>query len=67
MNDLVLNVDALDEAQEPFEADLPRVLLDSVLRAEPATEFHAAGASHLLGRATKSAACGRWASTSRWS
>jgi len=53
VNDLVLNVDALDEAQEPFEADLPRELLDSVLRAEPATEFHAAGASHLQGKATK--------------
>lgn len=53
MNDLVLNVDALDEAQEPFEADLPRELLESVLRAEPPTEFHAAGASHLRGKATK--------------
>lgn len=53
MNDLFLNVDALDGAQEPFEADLPRELLDSVLRAEPPTEFHAAGASHLRGKATK--------------
>ena len=53
MNDLVLNVDALEDAQEPFEADLPRELLDSVLRAEPPTEFHAAGASQLRGKATK--------------
>jgi len=53
VNDLVLNVDALEEAQEPFEADLPREMLDSVLRAEPATEFHAAGAAHLRGKATK--------------
>jgi len=53
VNDLVLKVDALDEAQEPFEADLPRELLDSVLRAEPPTEFHAGGASHLQGKATK--------------
>lgn len=53
MNDLLLNVDALEPAQEPFEADLPRELLDEVLRAAPATEFHAAGASHLRGKATK--------------
>ena len=53
MDDLILNVDALEEANQPFEADLPRELLDEVLRAEPATEFHAAGAAHLAGRATK--------------
>lgn len=53
MDDLILKVDALEEAQEPFEADLPRELLDSVLTAEPPTEFHAAGASHLNGKATK--------------
>lgn len=53
MNDLILNVDALEEANQPFEADLPRELLDSVLRADPPTEFQAAGASHLSGAATK--------------
>jgi uncharacterized protein len=53
VDDLVLNIDALDDAQEPFEADLPRELLDEVLRAEPPTEFHAAGASHVRGKATK--------------
>jgi len=52
-NDLILNVDALEEANQPFEADLPREFLDGVLRANPPTEFHAAGASHLAGRATK--------------
>jgi len=53
VDDLILNVDALEEANQPFEADLPREFLDEVLRAEPATEFHAAGAAHLAGRATK--------------
>ena len=53
MNNLILNVDALEEANQPFEADLPREFLDGVLRADPPTEFHAAGAAHLAGRATK--------------
>jgi uncharacterized protein len=53
VNDLILNVDALEEAQEPFEADLPRELLDAVLGADPPTEFQAAGASHIRGKATK--------------
>jgi uncharacterized protein len=53
VKDLILNVDALEEANQPFEADLPRDFLDELLRAEPATEFQAAGASHLRGRATK--------------
>ncbi len=53
MNDLVLNVDALEEAKEPFEADLSREFLDGVLRAPPATEFHADGAARLRGTATK--------------
>lgn len=52
-NELILNVDALEEANQPFEADLPREFLDGVLRADPPTEFHAAGASHLTGRTTK--------------
>jgi uncharacterized protein len=53
VNDLILNVDALEEANQPFEADLPRDFLDEVFRAEPPTEFVSAGASHLRGRATK--------------
>ena len=53
MNDLILNVDALEEANQPFEADLPRDFLDGVLRADPPTEFHANGAAHLSGRATR--------------
>jgi uncharacterized protein len=53
VNDLILNVDALEGANQPFEADLPREFLDGVLRADPPTEFHAAGASHLRGAATR--------------
>jgi uncharacterized protein len=52
-NDLILNVDALEEANQPFEAVLPREYLDGVLRADPPTEFHAEGAAHLAGKATK--------------
>src|SRR6266480_5598526 len=53
VDDLILNVDALEEANQPFEADLTREFLDDVLHADPPTEFHAAGASHLRGTATK--------------
>jgi len=53
VNDLILNVDALEEANQPFQADLPRDFLDAVLRADPPTEFHANGAAHLSGRATR--------------
>ena len=53
MNDLILNVDALEEANQPFEADLPRDFLEEVLRAEPPTESHAAGAAHVRGDTTK--------------
>ena len=53
MNDLILNVDALEEANQPFEADLPREFLDAVFRADPPTEFLAGGASRLRGTATK--------------
>jgi uncharacterized metal-binding protein YceD (DUF177 family) len=53
VDDLILNVDALEEGSQPFEADLSRELLDEVLRASPPTEFHAGGASRLQGRATK--------------
>ena len=53
MKELILDIDALEEANRPFEADLSRELLDSVLRADPPTDFHAAGASRLAGRTTK--------------
>jgi uncharacterized protein len=53
VDDLILNVDALEQANQPFEADLPREFLDSVLRADPPTEFLAGGASRLRGTATK--------------
>src|SRR2546426_9097137 len=53
VEDLILNVDALEEANQPFEADLPREFLDGILRADPPTEFHAGGAAHLRGAATK--------------
>lgn len=53
MDDLILNVDALEEASQPFEADLSREVIDEVLRADPPTEFHANGSARLTGRATK--------------
>jgi len=53
VTDLILDIDALQEANRPFEADLSREFLDAVLRADPPTEFHAGGASHLSGRTTK--------------
>jgi uncharacterized protein len=53
VDDLILNVDALEEANQPFEADLPREVLEEVLRTVPPTEFHANGAAHLAGKATK--------------
>ncbi|HEY2030087.1 MAG TPA: DUF177 domain-containing protein [Myxococcales bacterium] len=53
MNELILDIDALEEANRPFSADLPREFLDAVLRADPPTDFHAAGATHLSGRTTK--------------
>jgi uncharacterized protein len=52
-NDLILDVDALDEGSQPFEADLPRELLDGILGGELPTEFHAGGLSHVRGNATK--------------
>ncbi len=53
MKDLILNVDALEEASQPFDADLSREFLDEVLRAPPPTEFSANGAARLKGRVTK--------------
>jgi uncharacterized protein len=53
VNDLILHLDALEEADQRFEADLPRDFIDGILRADPPTEFHAGGAAHLRGSATK--------------
>ena len=53
MNELILNLDALEEADQPFEADLPREFLDGILRADPPTEFHAGGTAHLRGTVTR--------------
>lgn len=53
MKDLILNVDALEGPNEPFEAELPREFLDGALRAPPPTEFHAGGASRVRGDATR--------------
>ena len=53
MKQLILQVDQLDQGAQPIEVDLPRELLDEVLRAEPPTEFHAGGLAHLIAKATK--------------
>lgn len=53
MKDLILNIDALEEAPKPFEADLSREWLDAVLLADPPTEFHSGGAAHATGKVTK--------------
>lgn len=53
VKDLILNIDALEEAPEPFEADLSRESLDAMLLADPPTEFHAGGTAQVRGKATK--------------
>jgi len=50
---LTIDVDEIDESGQEWQADLPRELIDAVLRGEPPTEFHAAGAAHVRGRLTK--------------
>jgi len=50
---LTIDVDAIDESGQEWEADLPREFIDPVLRGEPPTEFHAGGAAHVRGRLTK--------------
>ncbi len=53
MEPLTIDVDEIDESGQEWQADLPRELIDAVLRGEPPTEFHAAGAAHVRGRLTK--------------
>jgi uncharacterized protein len=50
---LTIDVDAVDESGQEWQADLPREFIDSVLRGEPPTEFHAGGAAHVRARLTK--------------
>ena len=53
MKTLQINIDELEDAAQPWEADLPRELLEEVLAGPPATEYTANGASHLKARLTK--------------
>ena len=50
---LTIDVEAIDESDQEWQADLPREFIDSVLRGEPPTEFHAGGAAHVRARLTK--------------
>jgi uncharacterized protein len=50
---LTIDVDAVDESGQEWQADLPREFIDSVLRGEPPTEFHAGGAAHVRAHLTK--------------
>jgi uncharacterized protein len=50
---LTIDVDEIDESGQEWQADLSREFVDSVLRGEPPTEFHAGGAAHVRARLTK--------------
>ena len=50
---LTIDVDEIDESGQEWQADLPREFIDAVLRGEPPTEFHAAGAARVRARLTK--------------
>jgi DUF177 domain-containing protein len=50
---LTIDVDEIDESGQEWEADLPREFIDGVLRGEPPTEYHAAGAARVRARLTK--------------
>jgi uncharacterized protein len=50
---LTIDVDEIDESGQEWQADLPREFVDSALRGEPPTEFHAGGAAHVRARLTK--------------
>jgi uncharacterized protein len=50
---LTIDVDGIAESGQEWQADLPREFIDAVLRGEPPTEYHAAGAAHVRGRLTK--------------
>ncbi|MFL5313105.1 MAG: YceD family protein [Myxococcales bacterium] len=53
MEPLTIDVDAIDESGQEWQADLSREFLDSALRGEPPTEFHAGGAARARARLTK--------------
>ena len=53
MESLTIDVDGIAESGQEWQADLPREFIDAVLRGEPPTEYHAAGAAHVRGRLTK--------------
>jgi uncharacterized protein len=50
---LTIDVDAIDESGQEWQADLSREFIDGVLRGEPPTEFQAGGAAHVRARLTK--------------
>jgi uncharacterized protein len=50
---LTIDVDEIDESGQEWQADLPREFVDSALRGEPPTEFHAGGAARVRARLTK--------------
>ena len=50
---LTIDVDSVEQSGQEWQADLPREFIDSVLRGEPPTEFHAGGAAHVRARLTK--------------
>jgi uncharacterized protein len=50
---LTIDVDGIGESGQEWQADLPSEFIDSVLRGEPPTEFHAGGAAHVRARLTK--------------
>ena len=53
MEPLTIDVDAIDESGQEWQADLSREFIDGVLRGEPPTEFQAGGAAHVRARLTK--------------
>ena len=53
MESLTIDVDGIDESGQEWQADLPREFVDSALRSEPPTEFHAGGAARVRARLTK--------------
>lgn len=50
---LDISVDQIEEAAQPWDAELPRELLDEVLAGPPATEFKADGQANVHARLTK--------------
>ncbi len=53
MNPLIVNVDQIEEAAQPWEADLSREFLDEALAEPPPSEFRADGAAHVRATLTK--------------